>query len=240
MSQRHLLSLLIVSLLSACQGSHNPSAARSPSSVSASQSLAIAESYRIHRWIGSERNIKHGLDTKGIRIDTPDIGFNPPGAIPGWWQPGIESEGIPYQWGGFATPAQFDAGIAKGLAAGDVYTTAKRQALDDAVSTQATGIDCSGYISRCWRLPRSYSTRELPALCDEIKWPDLRPGDLLNITNSHCLLVAGWQDPGQQEVLVYETGCPPTWKAMRHPINAAWLRSLGYRAYRYRGMVTNE
>lgn len=150
--------------------------------------------------------------------------------------PGQRTEGVPYQWGGFSTIEEFDAGVKAGKAAGDVYTEAKRTLLDDAVSTEAVGIDCSGYISRLWKLPRSYSTRELPGLCKEISWPSLKPGDILNTHNAHCLLFAGWDDKKRTKLLAYETGCPPSWRVLSHTIDVEWLKSLGYKPWRYRGI----
>jgi hypothetical protein len=230
--QRALLPACLL-LLSACVSTQLPP----PSEVTRAEAIQIAKSYLRHRWTPSTRNILHGNDARGVRVDTPDIAYQPSGrAIPGWWVPGAVNEGVPYQWGGFSTLAEFDQGIAHGLAAGDVYTDAKRAGLDDAVSTQAVGIDCSGFVSRCWKLPRSYSTRELPLLCKPIKWEELKPGDILNTHNAHCLLVAGWEGANRESVFVYETGCPPTWKVASHGIDVAWLKSLGYTAWRYGGI----
>lgn len=170
-------------------------------------------------------------------MDTPDSNYNRGGKIPGWWVPGQETEGVPYQWGGFNTVAEFDTGLKAGKAAGDVYTDVKRSLLDDAVTNEAVGIDCSGFISRLWKLPRSYSTRELPGLCQNIAWNSLKPGDILNTHNAHCLLFAGWEDKKHVRLVAYETGCPPSWRVLSHSIDVEWLKSLGYSAFRYRGMV---
>jgi hypothetical protein len=105
------------------------------------------------------------------------------------------------------------------------------------VSQDAVGIDCSGYISRCWKLPRSYSTRELPGLCIPLKsWDELKPGDILNTHNAHVLLFEDWYDAGRTAVIVYETGCPPTWKVTRHGLKRKPLEDWGYQAFRYRNM----
>ncbi|MDB6074983.1 MAG: hypothetical protein JWO89_2623 [Verrucomicrobiaceae bacterium] len=208
-----------------------------PSQVTRGECMKMAEAYRVHKWTASVANVRHGPDSKGVRVDTPDIMHNPGGKIPGWWVPGKETEGVPYQWGGFSTVEEFDAGVKAGKAAGDVYTDAKRTLLDDAVSTEAVGIDCSGYISRLWKMPRSYSTRELPEFCNEISWSALKPGDILNTHNAHCLLFAGWDDKKRIKLLAYETGCPPSWRVLSHAIDVEWLKSLGYKAYRYRGML---
>ena len=230
------LALLGALALGAC--SHPArEAGDAASSVTRAECLRTAESCRTHRWLPAEQNVLHGADSRGIRVDTPDAGYHPPGAIPGWWRPGERTTGVPYQWGGFSSLAEFDAGVRAGKAAGDVYTAEKRRLLDDAVSAEAVGIDCSGFISRCWRLPRSFSTRELQALCDPLpSWDDLRPGDVLNTFNAHCLLFAGWDDAARSRLIAYETGSPPNWKVVAHTIDRAWLKSLGYAPLRYRGM----
>lgn len=235
MKQRFVLLLAAIGLV-ACSSAPLVETA-SFSSVTRHECLGTAEAYRIHRWTGSGTNLMHGPDSKGIQVDTPDSTYQKPGAIPGWWRTGEENEGVPYQWGGFSTLAQFDAGLRAGKAAGDVYTNEKRRLLDDAVSKEAVGIDCSGFISRCWKLPRSYSTRELAGLCVQLNsWNDLRPGDILNTFNAHCLLFAGWDDPQHKKIIAYETGSPPNWKVVSHTIDTDWLRGLGYRPFRYKNM----
>jgi hypothetical protein len=182
-------------------------------------------------------NVKHIPDRKGILVDTPDVSYQKEGAVPGYWVPGQLNQGLPYQWGGFSTPEEFDRGIAAGLAAGDVYTGQKRALLHEAVSDEAVGIDCSGFVSRCWGLPRSYSTRELASLCDELpSWEELKPGDILNIYNAHVLIFSGWMGPDRKFLAAYETGGPPDWKVMRHAIATGFLRERGYRPLRYRGI----
>lgn len=206
-------------------------------SVTRSECLAIAETYRSHRWHPSAANVFHGVDPDGVRVDTPDISYRPPGAVPGWWLPGQVNEGVPYQWGGFAMPEQFDRDLASGMAAGDVYTQEKRRLLDAAVSRHATGIDCSGLVSRCWKLPRSFSTREFARICDPLSsWDDLRPGDILNTYNSHVMLFAGWLDTSRTHIIAYETGIPPFWLVVRHPVGVDFLRQKGFAPFRYRGM----
>jgi hypothetical protein len=86
-------------------------------------------------------------------------------------------------------------------------------------------------------LPRPYSTRELPDLCEPL--PDfspLKPGDILNKTNEHVLLFAAWSDVTKTSLLAYETGSPPTWKVVCHLIPTDFLLQQGYRPFRYRAM----
>ncbi len=230
MTLRHCALLFLGVLTVACSGPRG-------AGVTRSECLAIAERYRTHRWTPAVANILHGTDPDGVEVDTPDIGFRKPGAVPGWWVPGIVNEGIPYQWGGFATPEQFDRELATGMAAGDVYTQKKRQLLDAAVSRHATGIDCSGFVSRCWRLPRSCSTRELDSICERLpSWDALLPGDVLNTFNSHVFLFAGWEDDTRARLIAYETGIPPHWLVVRHSLAVDELKAKGFTPLRYRGI----
>ncbi len=198
--------------------------------------MAVAEAYRTHVWMPTSANVKHARDADGISVDTPDTGYRPGSSCPGYWTPGHGALGIPYQWGGFCTPAEFDAGVRAGLAAGDVYTAEKRRLLDAAVSRHACGIDCSGFISRCWQLPRSYSTRELPGICRVIPAQQLRPGDVLNTVNAHCILFGGWVDTSQTSFYAYHTGSPPHWRVVRQVMGLAPLLAQGFVPLRYVGM----
>lgn len=232
-------TLLLASVLVSCSTHRQVEIEFSPTpSVTPEQSLAIAKAYYEHTWRPTEANAFHGDDAEGIRVDTPDIAYTDPGAIrPGWWEPNRKNVGIPYMWGGFDTPESFDAKVSRGFYAGDIYSQHKRDRLDDAVSKQTCGIDCSGFVSRCWRLDRSYSTRELPSLCIPLdSFDDLRPGDLVNKRNVHALLFVRFTDENKTHFLAYETGSPPSWKVLFHPIEVEYVRGLGYSPYRYRGM----
>lgn len=210
-----------------------------PGTVRRSEALALAERYVTHVWKPTARNAFHGTDAKGVKVETPDVGFRPadPSTRPGWWVAGQRNVGVPYKWGGFDLPEDFDRGVRQGKYAGDIYTAEKRRLLEGAVSEETVGIDCSGMISRCWRLPRSYSTRELTALCEPIAdVRDVRPGDIFNRHNAHVLLFAGWTDATRTRLLAYEAGSPPTWKALLNEMPLTLLTGQGYTAWRYRGM----
>lgn len=212
-------------------------ALKPPSKVTRSQVMSTAMRYAAHPWTGTAANVKHGMDDAGIRVDTPDISYQESGAVPGYWVPGQLNYGMPYQWGGFSSPEEFDRGLAAGKAAGDVYTDTKRALLYDGVSAGAVGIDCSGFVSRCWDLPRAFSTRELAKFCTGLpSWDALQPGDVLNIYNAHVLLFSGWIGADRKFLAAYETGGPPDWKVMRHVIGVDFLKRKGYRALRYRGI----
>ncbi len=210
-----------------------------PSQVTPGEALAIAQRYAAHSWRPFASNILHGVDRAGVIVHTPDIGHRSPSDRAGWWIPGEVNRGVPYKWGGFDSLNAFDQAIANGRAAGDVSSPAKRRADNAGVSAQAAGVDCSGFVSQCLKLPRVHDTTQLPALCDRLPNPgDLRPGDLLNIRRGHVLLCAGWASPDRSWIYYYETGGGPVyWRPglKQAPITA--LLALGYQPLRYRGMA---
>lgn len=205
--------------------------------VTRRQAIDTAAAYQQFVWTPTERNAFHGRDADGIQVDTPDQGFQRPGTRPGWWTAGQRNVGVPYMWGGFSSLEEFAEGVRAGRYAGDVYSADKRRQLDAAVSRHAVGIDCSGLVSRCWRLPQVYSTRTLPSLCTPLaSYDDLRAADILNSDNNHVLLFKEWKDPSHERFYAYEAGSPPTRKVLLNDIPVSLVRGLGYKAYRYRRM----
>jgi hypothetical protein len=223
-------------LLSLAACAPDPLAIPGPArSVTRDQAIATAYTYTQVRWMPEALHALHGEDPDGILVHTPDIGLKRHGFSNGWWKPGTEAKGVPYQWGGFDTPRQFLASIQRGEFAGDISTAAKRKLGDAGTSRHAAGIDCSGFVSRCWRLDRSVSTAELPSICILLKsWSYLRPGDIL-LNDRHVLLFKGW-DAGDRSVLAYEAGPFPVWRVNAASIPVAKLQREGYRAWRYRAM----
>jgi hypothetical protein len=205
------------------------------SKVTPDEAIATAYRYTQVQWMPEERHVRHGPDSKGIVVETPDRTLAKSGDRRGWWQPGVSASSMPYQWGGFDTPESFLEKIAAGKKAGDVASTAKRALGDAGVSAESCGIDCSGFVSRCWNLKRPYSTRELPGICDPLgSWNELRAGDIL-LSDRHVVLFAGWKVPGK-EVAAYEAGPFPVWKVSACGLYVEKLLEEGYAPWRYRRM----
>lgn len=92
-------------------------------------------------------------------------------------------------------------------------TPEKQAAGDAAVSRFAAGVDCSGFVSRCWRLSRPFSTRELPALSISLpSWDELKTGDILIAPGRHVLLFIRWEGAEKDRFLGSEAGPLPVWK----------------------------
>jgi hypothetical protein len=200
--------------------------------------LSIAKSYAEHRWTASAHNVLHGFDADHVEVETPDHSVDAAQPDPAHWTVNAENVGVPYQWGGFDTVASFDAGVRAGKAAGDLYNPEKRRLADRGVSSRAVGVDCSGFISRCWKLRQKYGTGTLPSLCKSLSSPaELLPGDIMNCTGGHVILFAQWLDDAKTRAVFYES--QPYSKVIANQYNIADLTGDGFRPLRYR-QIQNE
>lgn len=204
--------------------------------VTRAESLAIAESFINHSWKPTAANLRHGKDAQGVLVHAPDQAGGECSPIQECWQVGIENKGVPYKWGGFNTPESFDAGIKAGKAAGDVYSSEKRRLGGQAVSADAVGIDCSGFISRCWKLSSKHSTSMLFGISEKLASPsELRPGDVMNTGEGHVLLFVRWMDAGKTRALFYEAA--PFSKTLASEHMVAEMAAAGFVPLRYKKMA---
>lgn len=149
--------------------------------------LSIADSYASHRFIADSVNLTFG--------DTVWIGGNGI-ATPEWLIVG-ENEAIPYKWGGFSSITQFDDGLSIQKYCGD-------RCCDGGGSLYAVGVDCSGFVSRCWGLSSHYATSMIPDISTAYDdWSALRPGDCFNRPWRHVILCIEESPSG--EVLCVES-----------------------------------
>ncbi len=205
----------------------------SAQSVSRAEALKIAESYVHHHWWASSKNLLHGTDTKGIEVQTPDREGGRGAPRADCWTVNSDNIGVAYKWGGIDTPESFEAGIKAGKAAGDVYTAAKRQLDSAGVSDAAVGVDCSGFICRCWKLTKRYSTYSFAQICRKLPTPAvLEPADIMNHSAGHVLLFVKWLDPQKKRALFYESS--PFSKTVASRRRVSEMTAAGYIPMRYR------
>jgi len=202
-------------------------------SVSRTEALQIARSYIEHCWQSTSQNVFHGKDARGIGVDTPDRDGGHGAPLSACWRVDAENIGVAYKWGGLDTPATFDLGIRAGKAAGDVYTAEKRRHDDAAVSDAAVGIDCSGFVCRCWKLRKRYSTGTFAEICRTLPSPTvLEPADIMNHPTGHVLLFVKWLDPEKKQALFYESA--PFSKTLASERDVNEMVAAGFKPMRYR------
>lgn len=197
------------------------------------EAIRIAYSYTELQWLPEVRHIRHGTDSAGIMVHTPDTSLVAQGDRRGWWEPGVPAKGMAYKWGGFDSPESFLQGLRDGKKAGDIANSHKIRNDNTAISHESVGIDCSGFISRCWGLAKPVSTRDLPSICNPIPWDDLLPGDIL-LKQGHVFMFAARSG---DHVVGYEAGPIPMWNAHRCAIRIQYLKEEGYSPWRYRHMA---
>lgn len=96
--------------------------------------------------------------------------------------------GLPYNWGGYQTLAEFDQRIASGQAAGAQP--------DDGVLDCTAGVDCSGFVSKAWNVGH-FTTSDLDQTSSAIQKADLLPADVFNKAGYHVAMFSHMQASGE-------------------------------------------
>lgn len=130
-----------------------------------SDALAVGDEYVAVQWTATTKNLTNGVvtDSYGNQVRTPD-----------WIKVG-QNKQVPYKWGGFESLEAFLYGIEILKYAGDNYT-------DNGGTPSAVGVDCSGFVSRCWNLPRHYATSMMDdgLTLPYTSWSEAEPGDAVH------------------------------------------------------------
>jgi hypothetical protein len=138
-------------------------AAHSLSVASRTLALRIGESYVLHKYFCTAAN----LTTSDKTAPDGDIVRTP------LWLMVGENARVAYKWGGFNTLDQYDVGLKSGNYAADINT--------NGVSSYAVGVDCSGFVSRCWQMSYHSSTSDMPSITTQYSsWDSLKPGDAIH------------------------------------------------------------
>jgi PKD repeat protein len=104
--------------------------------------------------------------------------------------------GIPYNWGGYESVARALYKLSTGAVAGD-------NKIFGSVHSDFAGVDCSGFVSTCWRAGR-YTTSTIPNIATTISWSDLVRGDCTNKAGSHVRLF-DYYTTGTNQIMFYES-----------------------------------
>ncbi len=181
--------------------------------VTRDQAIVSAASFSQMIWYCDQENVI-GCDWNGC----PAVGSD---FVAGNWY-----TGVPYKWGGFNTAADHYPNLADGYHAG----TAEYEC----VASCATGLDCSGFVSRCWGRGDNFklSTSMIPYVCSSITQPELTFGDAINDAGHHVALFDHLASNGNP--IVYEA-TPPLTGIFERP----WSYFSGYSFFRYNKMTSD-
>jgi len=197
-----------------------PDKATAVVTVTRNQAVATGDTYVQHQWTATPANLTNGIvtDPDGDLVQTP-----------AWVVVGL-NQAVPYKWGGYNTISYFDTGMASGYYAGDIHT--------DGYSAYARGVDCSGFICRCWNTDTVYTTREMddpdygPITLPLASWDDIQAGDAIHKHGHVRMAIAGVQDGS---ILVVESaGTATDWRVGYSSYTLAELE--GYTPRYYVGM----
>ncbi len=154
----------------------------------------------------------------GIKyVDTPDRNTYTSWPESIGWKADEQNIGIPYQWGGFSSISGFnltnpmdfeDQYLGTGSFAGKIHYAGDIFCDTPIISRKTCGVDCSGFVSRCWNLSTKQSTSTLvnPEFSLAITFNDLQMGDILCRPNSHVILFHEFLDENKTQIRVYEAG----------------------------------
>ncbi len=169
-----------------------------------------------HRWQATPRNTHHGLLADGVWTDTPDERF-----ITGGFKRSGANVGLPYFWGGFSDPAQFDRAIAAGLPAGHIFPITPTFREDNPFTPLGAGVDCSGFVARAWGLPYKIATGAIQdATSALVRYSDLTPGDVCMKVWQHVMLYVGRKG----DKLLFMESTPP--RCIGQAFTEAELRTM--------------
>ncbi|HEY3447973.1 MAG TPA: hypothetical protein VGK67_16575 [Myxococcales bacterium] len=127
--------------------------------------------------------------------------------------------GLPYNWGGYMTLLTFDQQLAQGYGAGCQPRGAE-------ILACTTGLDCSGFVSKCWEVGH-YTTSSIPSISTAIAQSALLPGDCLNLASEHVVLFSHLLANG--EPVLYESA---GFNVHRNA-SGGWSHVSGYTPRRY-------
>jgi hypothetical protein len=179
--------------------------------VKRAEMIDVARKMAEFRWVPSARNLVAACVSN---YRTP-------------WRSGEAVTGVAYDWGGMDSLEVFRKRLASGEAAGSHKTEG---------STRCTaGVDCSGLVSLAWRLPRKFSTSDIPTVSAPLNlniFTELKAGDVLNKAGSHVVIFSSYNRDGS--INVYEAVGQQSRVVLTR---TRWSRLQGYVPLRYRATV---
>lgn len=134
---------------------------------------------------------------------------------------------MPYCWGGFSSISQYNTGMSGTGRVGNINTSTTSHV------SNTYGLDCSGYVSRCWGTSTKYGTSTIMNVAKKINARDLLQGDALNHSGSHIVLFEKYD--GYGAYVLYESTKLNSYDRVSHTTRS--ISSMGkYVPIRYNGV----
>jgi hypothetical protein len=188
--------------------------------ISRTEMMANAREYTDLLWTATAENTTDGVEClpDGAYIRTPS-----------WVTVGLKRS-MPYKWGGFTSISDFAAGVGLGKKCGDDYTHSMSLTDDYCI-----GVDCSGFVSRCWGTNVKYKTFTIHEISHELdSFYDMKRGDALNQPHHHIRLCA--EDNPLGMVLILESGAD--WRVSYR--SKKLISLVGYTPIRFNEVIEEE
>ena len=140
--------------------------------------------------------------------------------------------GLPYDWGGMDDVVLFAQKLQNGIAPGSHKWNAC-----DSCDHCTTGVDCSGFISLCWRQPVKYNTNSISQISSNLGGRDfdllhdMKQGDAFVDPGSHIMLFDHYI--GDQPFVYEAAGTPHAVVGRVH----SWADLAGYKPIRYNRVI---
>ena len=154
---------------------------------------------------------------------------------------GYTETGVPYKWGGYTSWRNFESLASQGKYTGNRVTTSSTcggNAYSADADTYVVGVDCSGYVSRCWEVGHN-STSSIPNICTSqglvtsASSSAFQNMDALNKSGNHVMLYRSHN--GSNQVVVFESSAND-WKTSGRTYNISYfsgyyIQRLNYMKY---------
>ncbi|MCI5058292.1 MAG: T9SS type A sorting domain-containing protein [Flavobacteriales bacterium] len=193
--------------------------------ISRQQVILNAEPFETHIWTCDSINIWNNQNCGGKNIKTP------------FWVTVGNHTGLPYCWGGNSSLNAFDSLLLLGRSAGDQATNYGYGAEPNCTG----GVDCSGFVSRCYGLDIHYATSMLninQLFGHYNYWNQLRYADFVNKPGSHTRLIHKVNPNGSYDMIesgsgVGNVGFPGLYRVFYDTYNLSDLTDYNPQYYVY-------
>jgi hypothetical protein len=146
---------------------------------------------------------------------------------------GQQVRGIPYCWGCHGSLSQIRYKIEHGMLAGNICTHNEPR-------NDATGVDCSAFVSATWGLATHFTTAAIPSIARQLSDPwQLRPGDALDKPGSHVVLFLRFTPSRMAEVMEASPGAC-NGRVCRNVYPLSSLLARGFRPVRFRALENDN